>query len=104
MERAATITLLNSAIPGIVGVLRVPPHSCSSVIPVTRSLDLEILRRRFSSVAYDLELDVLTFIECRQTGLLDRRNVHKYILPATVRLDESIAFGRIEPLHSPGRH
>jgi hypothetical protein len=63
--------------------------------PVTRSLDLKILRRRFSAVAYDLELDLLAFIECRQAGLLDRRNVHKYILPAALRLDESIAFGWI---------
>src|SRR6266404_6550257 len=72
--------------------------------PVTRSLDLKILRRRFSAVAYDLELDLLAFIERGQTRLLHSRNVHKHILAAALRLDESIAFGRIKPLHSPGRH
>jgi hypothetical protein len=30
--------------------------------------------------------------------------VHKHIAPAALRLDESIAFGRIKPLHSSGRH
>src|SRR6266852_5263625 len=72
--------------------------------PVARSLDLKILRRRFSAVAYDLELDLLAFIERGQTRLLHSRNVHKHILPAALRLDESVAFGRIQPLHSPGRH
>src|SRR5262249_14063631 len=62
------------------------------------------LRRRFSAVAYDLELDLLTFIERGQTRPLHSRNVHKHILPAALRLDESIAFGRIKPLHSPSRH
>jgi hypothetical protein len=72
--------------------------------PVTGSLDPKILRRRFSAVAYDLELDLLAFIERGQTRPLHSRNVHKHILPAALRLDESIAFGRIKPLHSPGRH
>src|SRR5712671_5772977 len=72
--------------------------------PVTRSLDLKILRRRFSAVAYDLELDLLAFIERGETRLLHSRNVYKHILPAALRLDESIAFGRIKPLYSPGRH
>src|SRR5882762_8898416 len=36
--------------------------------------------------------------------LLHSRNVHKHIAPAALGLDESIAFGRIKPLHSPGRH
>src|SRR5712691_9880979 len=79
-------------------------HSVCGRYPVTRSLDLKILRRRFSAVAYDLELDLLAFIERGQTRPLHSRNVHKYIAPAALRLDESIAFGRIKPLHSPGRH
>src|SRR5260221_7456461 len=76
----------------------------SDVIRFTRSLDLKILRRRFSAVAYDLELDLLAFIERGKTRLLYSRNVHKHIAPAALRLDKSIAFGRIKPLHSPGRH
>src|SRR5258708_19169208 len=81
-----------------------PPLPLFGCYPVTKSLDLKILRRRFSAVAYDLELDLLTFIERGQTRLLHRRNVHKHIAPAALRLDESIAFGRIKPLYSPGRH
>src|SRR5258706_7392540 len=81
-----------------------PPLSLFGYYPVTKSLDLEVLRRRFSAVAYDLELDLLAFVERGQTRLLHRRNVHKHIAPAALRLDESIAFGRIKPLHSPGRH
>jgi hypothetical protein len=79
------------------------PFRCGRC-PDTRSLDLKILRRRFSAVAYDLELDLLAFVECGQTRPLHGRNVHKHILPAALRLDESIAFGRIKPFHSPGRH
>src|SRR5258708_36835323 len=81
-----------------------PPLSLFGRYPVTKSLDLEVLLRRFSEVAYALELDLLAVIERGQTRLLHRRNVHKHIAPAALRLDESIAFGRIKPLHSPGRH
>src|SRR5260370_28712444 len=56
------------------------------------------------AVAYDLERDLLAFVERGQTRLLHSRNVHKHIAPAALRLDEPIAFGRIKPLHSPGRH
>src|SRR4029450_7231024 len=55
--------------------------------PDMRSLDLEILRRGFSAVAYDLILDLLAFIERRQPGPLDSRNMHEHILPAALRLD-----------------
>src|SRR5215470_11914521 len=82
--------------------LIVSPHSDVGRHPVTRSLDLKILRRRLSAVAHDLELDLLAFIERGQTRLLHSRNVHKHILPAALRLDESIAFGWIEPLNSTG--
>ena len=71
---------------------------------LVRSLDLEIFRRRFSAVAHDFELDLLTFIERGQTGFLHSGNVNKYILSATLWLNESIALGRIEPLHGTSRH
>ncbi len=70
---------------------------CTASAPASPTLNL-------SAVAYDLELDLLPPIERGQTGLLDGRNVHKYILPAALRLNESIAFGQIKSLHSPGRH
>jgi hypothetical protein len=69
-----------------------------------RSPDFEIFRRRFSAVAHDFELDLLTFIERGQAGLFHSRNVNKHVLSATLWLNESIAFGRIEPLHGTGRH
>jgi hypothetical protein len=72
--------------------------------PSVRSPDFEIFRRRFSAVAHNFEFDLLTFIERGQTGFLHSRNVNKYILSATLWLNESIAFGRIEPLHGTRRH
>src|SRR5579862_8823953 len=82
----------------------VPPYSACSGVSVARSLHLEVLRRRFSTVAYDLEFDLLAIIERGQARLLHRGNVYEYIPASALRLDESIAFGRIEPLHSAGRH
>ena len=68
------------------------------------SLDLEIFRRRLSAVADDFELDLLAFIERGEAGLLDSRDMYEHILSAALRLDESVAFGRVEPLHCSGRH
>src|SRR6266478_6442590 len=58
--------------------------------PVTRSLDLEILRRRFSAVAYDLELDLLAFIERGKTRPLHSRCVHKHIDAAAASVSRSV--------------
>jgi hypothetical protein len=41
-------------------------------------------------------LDLLAFIERGKTRPLHGRNIHKPILPAALRLDESIAFGRMD--------
>src|SRR6185312_813993 len=51
-----------------------------------------------------LEVDMLTFIESAQPGALHSRNVHKHVLPTTLRLNKAVALGRIEPLHSPASH
>jgi hypothetical protein len=64
----------------------------------------EVFGRRFSPIAYDLELDVLALIKGAETRLLHRRNMNKHVLPAALRLDEPISLGRIEPLHRSGRH
>jgi len=70
--------------------------------PETRSLDLEIHRRCFSAVLFDLILDLLPFIERTQSSALDCGDVDEHVLAATaLRLNESIALGRIEPLHLP---
>jgi hypothetical protein len=55
----------------------------------------------FSAVFFDLILDLLPFIERAQPGTLNSGDVNKHVPAATaLRLNESIAFGRIEPLHS----
>ncbi|WIW50070.1 hypothetical protein ML401_06965 [Bradyrhizobium sp. 62B] len=35
------------------------------------------------------------------TGLLHRANMHEYIRPASVRLDETVTFRHVEPLNRP---
>ena len=42
--------------------------------------------------------------EGRQTGPLYRRDMDENVLAATLRLNEPITFGRVEPLHDTGRH
>ena len=48
--------------------------------------------------------DLLAFIQALKTGPLDGGDVHESILAAVVGLDEAETLGRIEPLHSAGRH
>src|SRR6266540_4415237 len=70
-----------------------------------RSLDLEINRRCLPAVLFELILDLLSFIKRAQSGALDRGDMHEHVLAAaTLRLNESIAFGRVEPLHRAARH
>jgi hypothetical protein len=61
-----------------------------------RSLDLEIHRRCFAAVLFDLILDVLPFIERAQSSALDCGDVDEHVPAALLRLNESIALGRIE--------
>src|SRR5262249_49894902 len=69
-----------------------------------RLLNLEIHRRCFPAVLLDLVLEVLPFIERAQSSALDRGDVDKYIFATCLRLDKTIALGRIEPLHGAARH
>src|SRR5262245_1757635 len=66
--------------------------------------DLEVFCRLLATVADDFILNGLPFIERTQAGPLDRRNMNKHILAATLGLNESIALGRIEPLHGACGH
>jgi hypothetical protein len=82
-----------------------------SAYSVTRSsetrgklLSLEIHRRCFPAVLFDLILEVLPFIERAQSSALDRGDVDEHVFAAWLRLDKSIALGRIEPLHGAARH
>ena len=45
-----------------------------------------------------------TLGESGATRLLERRDLDKHVLPATIRLDESITLGWIKPLHRPHCH
>jgi len=63
------------------------------------SADLEVLCRFLAAIAHDLILDDLSLIERAEPGALDRRDVDENILAAALRLNEAIAFGRVEPLH-----
>ena len=76
------------------------PFACTG----TCSLELEIFCRRLPAITYNFELDLLALIERGETRTLDSRYMDKHVLPATLRLDEPVAFGRIKPLHCSGRH
>jgi len=66
--------------------------------------DPQILSRRLSAVFLLLVAHLGAFVERRKAGLLDGRNVHEYVLAATIRLNEPISLCWVEPLHSSCRH
>jgi hypothetical protein len=68
------------------------------------SLDLEVARGGFAALAHNVELDLLPIIESAESGAFDSRDMNKNVLSATLGLDESVTFGRIEPFHFSGRH
>src|SRR3954452_20632666 len=65
---------------------------------------LEIFRRFLAAICDDFVLNVLAFVESAQSGALDGRDVNEHILATALRLDEAIALGRVEPLHSACSH
>src|SRR5262249_38228952 len=46
----------------------------------------------------------LTFVERGQAGALDRGDMDEYVFAAVLRLNESIALGRVEPFHGASSH
>src|SRR6266446_2397780 len=66
--------------------------------------DLEIYRRLLTAVTLNLVLNGLSFIERCQSGTFDGTDVYEHIFSSSLRLNEPVAFGRIEPLHSTGSH
>jgi hypothetical protein len=84
-------------------VKSLPRHRSDRPKLADRSLDLEVHRRCFAAVLFDLILDVLPFIERAQSSALDRGDVDEHIPAALLRLNESITLGRIEPLHGAAR-
>src|SRR5262249_8109253 len=71
-----------------------------------KSADLEILGRHLSAVLNDLVFNRLTLVEGAQTSALNSRNMNENVLTTTaaLRLDEPVAFGRVEPFNSTGSH
>src|SRR6185437_2074814 len=70
----------------------------------TGSLDLEVLRGSLSTVLDEFELNGLAFVQRAKARALDCGDVNEHILPAFLRLNEAIAFRRIEPLNGALRH
>src|SRR5258708_1398812 len=66
--------------------------------------DLEIYRRLLTAGTLNLVLNGLSFIERCQSGTFDGTDVYEHIFSTSLRLNEPVAFGRIEPLHSAGSH
>src|SRR3984893_10310184 len=66
--------------------------------------DLEICRRLLTAVTLNLVLNGLSFIERCQSGTFNGTDVYEHIFSTSLRLNEPVAFGRIEPLHSAGSH
>src|SRR5690606_22610943 len=57
------------------------------------------LRTLAHAVGLDIERYLLAVQKCPQTGLLDGRNMHEYILGSVIRSDEAKAFGCVEEFY-----
>src|SRR5262245_30033450 len=68
------------------------------------STHFEIVRRLFAAVADHFIFHRLTLVERAQAGALDRRDMDEYVSAAALRLNESIAFRRVEPFHGATGH
>src|SRR5271170_4536549 len=68
------------------------------------SFHFEVYRRCFTAVVLNLELDLLAFIERIESGALNGRDVHEYILAANCWRNEPISLFAIEPFYRAARH
>src|SRR6478672_3148021 len=79
-------------------VLRLAPGTVSSQVRGTLVRLGEVDRGGTSVLLLlDLEGDLLAFAQAPQSSLLNGTDMHENVLPARVRGDEAVAFGRIEP-------
>ena len=64
------------------------------------------VRRQLPSVPAlgQFVLDLLVVLEALEAGALDGADVDEHVLAAVVGRDETVALGRVEPLHRSGRH
>src|ERR1044072_1689644 len=67
-------------------------------------LDFQVFGRGLAAIGDLFIFHRLTFVEARQSGFLNCRNVNKNVLAARSGLDESIPLGWIEPLDRTFRH
>src|SRR6266496_3834990 len=82
-----------------------PPHECSGSRRLGCSTaDLEVFGGLLAPIAGNFVLNDLPLVESAQAGTLDRGKVDEHILAAALRLNESVALGRVEPLHSSCGH
>src|SRR5262249_24097452 len=77
---------------------RRPPHvpSCSA--------HFKGFCRFLPAIAHHFVLNDLPLIESAQSSTFDGGNVDEHILAAPLRLNESVALGRVEPLHGSRGH
>src|SRR6516165_1249766 len=71
----------------------------SGVTP-SRSTYLDVLGRLLTAITDNLIFDRLTLIERTKAGTFDSGDMDEYVSAAIPRLNESIAFRRVESFHS----
>src|SRR5262245_48435273 len=74
------------------------------MMKLTRSTRFEVVRRLLAAVADHFIFDHLTLVERAQAGALDRGDMDEYISAPVLRLNESIAFRRVEPFDGASGH
>jgi ribosomal protein L11 methylase PrmA len=66
----------------------------------------EVFSAALTLSGVDLELvrNLRAFGQAGESGALYRADVNEHVTAAIIRLNEAVAFGRVEPFHSTGRH
>jgi hypothetical protein len=67
-------------------------------------LNLQVFGRCFAFARDFFKFDDLPLIKAAQPGSLDRRDMDEHVLAASLGLNKSVAFLRIEPLHGAFSH
>src|SRR5205814_6114193 len=93
-----------TAMRSLVSFVEVPITSRNPEPNPAPSTDLQVLGRFLASVGDDFIMNRLAFVEGAQTSTLNRGNMDEHVLAAALRLNETIAFRWIEPLHRSCSH
>jgi hypothetical protein len=70
----------------------------------TLSAHSQVFRRRLAAVCHLFIAHFGALVEAAKTSLFHRRDVNEHVFTATVRLNKSEPFSRIEPLHCTCHH